>query len=106
MILKRTSKTFVLVCRRHGVDFTMAVSGCSSMRPSIPDISVSLVGDSRVSQDQRVVTATISDVSSSTMAGPVMVNSMRKLSSVSTSSTLSSSLLSDASDFQPPNVVV
>ena len=76
------------------------------MRPSIPDISVSLVGDSRVSQDRRVVT-TISDVgSSSTMAGPGMVSSMRKLSSVSASSTLSSSLQSDASDYQPPNVVV
>ena len=85
----------------------MSVSGCSSVRPSIPDISVSLVGDSRVSQDGGVVTTTISDVgSSSTMAGPVMVDSMRKLSSVSASSTLSSSLQSDASDFQPPNVVV
>ena len=98
--IKTDSLDFFLVCRRHGLDYTVTVSGCSSVRPSIPDISVSLVSDSPASQDQRG--ASTSDIDSSLTAVPVMVDSMRKLSSMSASS----SLQSDTCDFQPPNVVV
>ena len=83
-------------------------SSGSSQRPSVPDIHISLVGDSVSagnSKDQRK-SSVIAPSLTGDVARPVMVNSMRKLSSVSTTSTISSSLQSEGSDFQPPNVVV
>ena len=93
--------------RSHGVDGMVDSSG-PSQSPSVPDIHISLVGDSVSagnSKDQRK-SSVIAPSLTGDVARPVMVNSMRKLSSVSTTSTISSSLQSEGSDFQPPNVVV